>query len=135
MSGIHKIQKGDSPWKVAVTNLKARGVKTDNNAIVKEMQRLAQLNGCKNVEDLSSKFFNRIGLELKTDSNSQVKAQGQTQGTAVKRKTPTNVNTVNRVTQTIANQGHRSSVINRNQLTQNQQKQIESYQYLYKVEA
>ena len=135
MSGVHKIRKGDSPWKIAARNLKEKGVKADNNAIVKEMQRLAQLNGCKNVDDLSTKFFNRIGLELKTDNNFQIKAQGQTQGTTGKRRTPTNINTVNRVAQTIANQGHRSSVIDRNQLTQSQKKQIESYQNLYKVEA
>ncbi|MBO6181175.1 hypothetical protein J6O86_05755 [bacterium] len=135
MNGVHKIQKGDSPWKIAARNLKARGVKADNNAIVKEMQRLAQLNGCKNVDDLSSKFFNRIGLELKTDSTPQTRAHGSVQGSVVKRRPQANANTVSRVSQTITNMGHRSSVINQSQLTQEQKKQIESYQYLYKVEA
>lgn len=67
------VRKGDSPWRVAERNLKnARlsgnsGQPVTNADIVKEMNRLAKLNGCDNVEDFNSKFFSSVGKEIITD--------------------------------------------------------------------
>ena len=64
---IYTIQKNDSPWAVATKQLKVEGKKVSNDAIVKEMQRLAKLNGCDSVDDFSAKFFNKVGAELIVD--------------------------------------------------------------------
>lgn len=61
---IYTVQKNDCPWTVAAKQLKAEGKKVSNDAIVKEMQRLANLNGCDSVDDFSAKFFNKVGAEL-----------------------------------------------------------------------
>jgi hypothetical protein len=36
VDGIHKVKKGDSPWKVAQQSLKAQGKKVSNAEILKE---------------------------------------------------------------------------------------------------
>lgn len=129
MVSVHKIQKGDSPWKIASNNLKSRGAKVDNNAIIKEMQRLAVLNGCKNAEDLGTKFFNKIGLELKLDSSNP-----SSDPVVSGKKSSTQINTSARIEETIRKNGHKSSVIQFNQLTNQQKKQIVSYKNLYGIE-
>ena len=65
VNGTHIVQKNDCPWNLAVKNLKAQGKKAGNAEIVAEMNRLATLNGCKNVEDFGAKFFNKLGTEIK----------------------------------------------------------------------
>ena len=83
MTNVNKtdvVRKGDSPWKVAERNLKnARlsgnsGRPVTNAEIVKEMNRLAKLNGCNDVEDFNSKFFSCVGKEIITDEK-KVKAK------------------------------------------------------------
>lgn len=66
---IHKVQKGDSPWKIAQQSLKAQGKKVTNAEIQKEMQRLATLNGCKDINDFGTKYFSSIGKDLKLTGN------------------------------------------------------------------
>ena len=61
----YKVQRGDSPWRVAQKSLQAQGKKPTNAEIQKEMQRLASVNGCKDVNDFSKKFFNSIGKNIK----------------------------------------------------------------------
>ena len=65
VNGTHIVRKNDCPWNLAARNLKAQGKKASNAEIVAEMNRLATLNGCKNVEDFSAKFFNKLGTEIK----------------------------------------------------------------------
>lgn len=66
---IYTIQKNDSPWLVAKKHLEATGQKVTNSTITNEMQRLAKLNDCKDINDLSAKYFNKIGQELFLDEN------------------------------------------------------------------
>lgn len=65
VNGTHIVQKNDCPWNLAARNLKTQGKKAGNAEIVAEMNRLATLNGCKNVEDFGAKFFNKLGTEIK----------------------------------------------------------------------
>lgn len=73
----HTVVSGDSAWKVAKKQLKTKGNgKVTNTQIVKEMNRLATLNGCKSVEDFSQKFFSSTGKNIITEkeiNNSQQK--------------------------------------------------------------
>ncbi|MBP3924210.1 hypothetical protein J6E39_03100, partial [bacterium] len=69
MVEIYKIQKGDCPWNLAVKELKSRGEKVTNGAIAAEMKRLAEINGCKDVDDFGS-FF-KIGVEIKRTNTEQ----------------------------------------------------------------
>ena len=71
------VQKGDSPWKVAVKNLQLHGQKVTNSDIVKEMNRLAKLNGCSDIEEFKSKFFSNIGKEFKIENEQQPAATPQ----------------------------------------------------------
>lgn len=65
----HTVRKGECAWSYAQSNLKAQGKKVNNNAIVKEMNRLAKLNGCSSVDDFNSKFFSKIGTTFKESEN------------------------------------------------------------------
>ena len=68
------VRKNDSPWKVAQRSLAAQNKKADNNAIIKEMERLAKINGCEDVDDFSSKFFKKIDTAIKlTEDNTPQK--------------------------------------------------------------
>ncbi len=52
-----RIEKNDCPWTVAKKNLQKQGCKKIGNPqIIKEMQRLAKLNGFDNVDDFGKKF-------------------------------------------------------------------------------
>lgn len=76
MVEIYKIQKGDCPWNLAVKELKSRGEKVTNGAIAAEMKRLAQLNGCKDVDDFGT-FF-KIGVEIKRNNTEQNRTEQAT---------------------------------------------------------
>ena len=71
------VRKGDCAWSVAQKTLKSKGQQATNNAIVKEMQRLAKLNGCSSVDDFNSKFFSKIGNEYLIGDNSTPKKEIQ----------------------------------------------------------
>lgn len=81
MAGVnanYKVKQGDCAWNVAKANLKTQGKKVSNTAIAKEMQRLATLNGCKDVNDFSAKFFNTTGKELKLTGEEKKQAASST---------------------------------------------------------
>lgn len=63
------VKKNDCPWTIAKRSLASQNKKNDNNAIVKEMERLAKLNGCDDVNDFEEKFFKKIGGEIKLSEN------------------------------------------------------------------
>ncbi|MCM1338728.1 MAG: L,D-transpeptidase [Muribaculaceae bacterium] len=63
-TGSYRIISGDCPWNVAKRNLQAKGGKVNNMLIIEEMNRLAKINGCDDVDDFSRKFFYSIGKEL-----------------------------------------------------------------------
>ena len=65
------VRKGDSPWKIAARNLQNKGVQVTNRDIVNEMNRLAKLNGCDDVNDFGKKFFSSVGKEIITDEAEQ----------------------------------------------------------------
>jgi len=67
LNNTHKVRSGDCPWNVAKDNLRSKGGKVTNSEIVKEMNRLAKLNGCDSVDDFSEKFFFKIGSEFVVD--------------------------------------------------------------------
>lgn len=71
VNNTHVVKKGDCAWNVAKANLKEQGKKVSNAEIMKEIQRLATLNGCNDANDLSAKFFNTVGKELKLQENQQ----------------------------------------------------------------
>ena len=60
-----KVSKGDCAWNFARNQLKRENKSVNNADIVKEMNRLAKLNDCANVEDFNKKFFSSIGKEIK----------------------------------------------------------------------
>lgn len=69
-----RVKKNDSPWLIAKKSLTAQNKEVDNNAIIKEMKRLAKINGCENVDDFGAKFFKKIDTEIKlTENNTQKK--------------------------------------------------------------
>ncbi|MBD5401427.1 L,D-transpeptidase family protein [bacterium] len=70
-----KVSKGDCPWTAAKKSLVTKGAKPTNGEIVKEMKRLAELNGCNSVDDFSKKFFTRVGLEFVIDNNASAKKE------------------------------------------------------------
>ena len=62
------VQKGDCAWNVAKRNLANGSDKRISNAdIIKEIKRLAELNGCSSIEDFSEKYFSKIGAEFVID--------------------------------------------------------------------
>lgn len=63
------VKKNDCPWTIAKRSLASQNKKNNNNAIVKEMERLAKLNGCDDVNDFEEKFFKKIGGEIKLSEN------------------------------------------------------------------
>ncbi len=66
----YKIQIGDCAWKVAKRNLSLDGQKPTNADIVKEMDRLAQINGYDSVSKFNSAKFSNLGNSIKTKSDS-----------------------------------------------------------------
>jgi len=68
--GSIPIKSGDSPWKIAANNLAKEGKKPSSQDIVKEMNKLAQINGCKSVDEFGKKF-SRIGESIKVPVNKQ----------------------------------------------------------------
>ncbi len=81
ISNSYTIQKGDCPYTLAKNNLKNQGKKATNSAIVKEMNRLATLNGCKNVDEFGKKYFNSAGKKI--TFTGQPKQQNITQNKAI----------------------------------------------------
>ena len=77
INGVITVQKGDCAWNVAKQSLKLNGEKVTNAAIVKEMDRLAKLNGCDDVQDFSKKFFSTIGKNIETKDLNAKKRQLQ----------------------------------------------------------
>ena len=72
----HVVQQGDSPWKVARENLLSRGDSINGDSIYREMQRLAELNGCDSIDSFAKTYFGTPGKELKLDSTlSNVKSE------------------------------------------------------------
>ena len=69
-SNIHTVKSGECAWNVAQKNLRSNGKQVTNGDILKEMKRLAALNGCDTVEDFNTKFFSKVGSKflLSTDS-------------------------------------------------------------------
>ena len=58
------VKRGDSAWKMAQRSLQTNGQRVTNADIMKEMRRLANLNGCNNVDDFNSKFFSKVGGDV-----------------------------------------------------------------------
>lgn len=69
----HTVQRGECAWNVAKKNLQSKGTKSTNADIAKEMQRLANLNGCESVEDFNAKYFSSVGSEFVCEENKQEK--------------------------------------------------------------
>ncbi len=57
---IKKVERGDCAWTVAKRNLKAQNKSAKNADIVKEMKRLANINGCKDANDFNKKCFSSV---------------------------------------------------------------------------
>ena len=72
------VQKGDCAWKAAKKNLQASGKTVKNADIIKEMNRLAKLNGCESVDDFNNKFFSKIGLSFIIKENDTISGQSET---------------------------------------------------------
>jgi len=64
----YTVKKGNTAWDVAKSGLQSKGVKTTNAHIMKEINRLAQINGCKNGDELAKKFH--IGSTIKIEGYS-----------------------------------------------------------------
>ena len=74
----YTVQKGDCAWKAAKKNLQASGKTVKNADIIKEMNRLAKLNGCESVDDFNNKFFSKIGLSFIIKGNDTISDQSKT---------------------------------------------------------
>lgn len=62
---VKKVQRGDCAWTVAKKNLKAKNKRAKNIDIVNEIKRLADINGCKDVNEFNQKYFSRgLGKEV-----------------------------------------------------------------------
>lgn len=79
LNNSYKVKSGDCAWKLAQTNLKNNGSKVSNTAIVNEMKRLAELNGCDSVDDFNQKFFSSVGKEIVIEEKSANKPQRETE--------------------------------------------------------
>jgi len=66
----YTIEKGSNLWNVAKNICKKTDTEVSNADIVKEMTKLAKLNGCKTYDELGEKF-NKIGnhIKLKASTN------------------------------------------------------------------
>ena len=71
MSFTYKVERGDCPWNIAEKSLKQQNKKVDNKSIYYEMVRLAELNGCKNVDEFNAKFFSKTGAVIAAGSGTQ----------------------------------------------------------------
>ncbi len=71
IDGTYTVEKGDCAWKAARKSLQSSGKTVTNSEIMKEMSRLAKLNGCETVDDFNQKFFSRIGLSFTTGDTAQ----------------------------------------------------------------
>jgi len=64
----YTIKKGNTAWDVAKSGLQSKGVAATNAEIMKEINRLAAINGCKNADELKGKF--KIGATIKVEGYS-----------------------------------------------------------------
>jgi len=76
-----RVRKGDCAWNFAKQQLKRQNKSVKNADIIKEMNRLAKINGCDDYEDFNEKFFSNVGKEVKV-----VPEQNQKQKTVQKTK-------------------------------------------------
>lgn len=76
LNNTHKVKQGECAWKVAKDNLKKNGEKVSNANIVREMNRLANINGCDSVDDFNKKFFSSTGLEFLINENDKPASEG-----------------------------------------------------------
>lgn len=75
LNNTHKVVSGECAWNVAKANLTKGGGKISNSDIVKEMKRLAELNGCDSIDDFNKKFFSTVGKEFMVAENSTNKPE------------------------------------------------------------
>lgn len=67
---VYTIQKNDCPWKIAEKLLKKENStkRLTTKAIIDEMNRLAQANGCTDTTDFQKRFFLAVGSEIQLDT-------------------------------------------------------------------
>jgi len=71
MSFAFAVERGDNLWKIAEKSLKQQNKEVNRNSIYCEIIRLAELNGCKNVDEFNNKFLKQSD----SDENTGVKVQ------------------------------------------------------------
>lgn len=71
MTELYKVESGDCAWKFAEKSLKRRNnnASVTNTEIAQEMQRLAKVYDCENVDSFNRKYFSKVGneFEIKAD--------------------------------------------------------------------
>ena len=66
---IRQVKRGDCAWTAAKRNLIAQNKRAKNADIVKEMKRLAEVNGCKDVNEFNKKYFSRVNNVYAIEDN------------------------------------------------------------------
>jgi len=59
----YTIEEGNTPWDVAKFELLNNGIKASDGAIVNELYRLAEINGCQQISELTQRF--KVGSTIK----------------------------------------------------------------------
>lgn len=116
------VRKGDSPWKFAERNLSNKGQQVTNADIMKEMSRLAKLNGCDNVEDFNKKFFSATGKEILTNTQEKTIPTQQTKVNPPKTKIVHKKIVKTKVSEDVSKQAHAKKI---NNMTSDAQRIIE----------